>query len=104
FIPLDSRVRFSIQSKVEGLMNESSRLIAGVLIFSFAFVPFFKVEHILVLLLVLVGLYFIFINRLYHGYRSKIREKLEAGDEQQVKLERGFAQVMGKLEQNLAAP
>src|SRR5690606_35720158 len=37
FIPLDSRVRFSIQSKVEGLMNESSRLIAGVLIFSFAF-------------------------------------------------------------------
>jgi len=29
FIPLDSRYRFGIQSKVEGVVNESGRFIAG---------------------------------------------------------------------------
>lgn len=103
FIPLDSRFRFSIQSKVEGLMNESSRLVAGIFIFVFGLIPFFEVIHVLALLMVFLGLYFLIINKLYHGYRGKIREKLEAGDEeqQQVKLERGFTQVMRKLEENL---
>lgn len=104
FIPLDSRSRFSIQSKVEGLMNESSRFIAGIFIFSFAFIPFFEVIHIQALLIVLVALYIIFINKLYHGYRGKIREKLESTDDEQTKLERGFTQVIRKLEQNLLSP
>ena len=43
FIPLDNRLRFNIQSKVEGLVNEIARFIAGLLIFALAFVPFFKV-------------------------------------------------------------
>ena len=29
FIPLDSKLRFSIQSKVEGVVNESARFIGG---------------------------------------------------------------------------
>jgi AAA family ATP:ADP antiporter len=104
FIPLDNRLRFNIQSKVEGLMNESSRFIAGILIFSFAFIPFFKIIHISVLVLVLTGLYFIIVNKLYSGYRNKIRQKLETGDEQQVKLERGFTQITRRLEQMLITP
>ncbi|HEY0740519.1 MAG TPA: HEAT repeat domain-containing protein [Chryseosolibacter sp.] len=105
FIPLDSSIRFSVQSKVEGLMNEGSRFIAGIFIFSFAFIPFFKTLHISVLLLILVGLYFLVVNRIYQGYRSKIRQKLESSsDVKQEKLERGFTQITNRLEQMLAAP
>jgi ATP:ADP antiporter, AAA family len=105
FIPLDNRLRFNIQSKVEGLMNEGSRFVAGVLIFAFAFVPFFKIIHFSVLTALLVVLYFIIVNKLYSGYRFKIREKLEsASDHQQDKLERGFAVIKTKLEQLLSAP
>lgn len=105
FIPLDNRVRFNIQSKVEGLVNESSRFIAGALIFSFAFIDFFEIIHIAVLLLVLVGLYFLVTNNLYNGYRNKIRQKLESGtDGGQDKLERGFTQIANRLEQNLTFP
>src|SRR6185295_4790130 len=42
FIPLDSRYRFGIQSKVEGVVNETGRFTAGALIFIFASISFFK--------------------------------------------------------------
>ncbi len=105
FIPLDGRLRFSIQSKIEGLVNECSRFIAGIFIFAFAFIPFFEIIHICILVLVLVGVYFIFVNKMYSGYRGKIREKLESSDtDQQVKLEKGVTEMTHRLEQLLHTP
>jgi ATP:ADP antiporter, AAA family len=104
FIPLDNKVRFNIQSKIEGLVNESSRFLAGLLIFAFAMMPFFKIIHISILVLVLVGLYFLVIHKLYHGYRNKIRQKLESPDLQQDKLEQGFSQITNRLELMLNLP
>jgi ATP:ADP antiporter, AAA family len=106
FIPLDNRYKFNIQSKVEGLVNESARFIAGVLIFSFAFIPEFKIIHISILILVLVVAYFFIINNLYQGYRNKIRQKLEitTAEEKQDKLEKGFKEVTLRLEQMLTVP
>ncbi|HTJ48154.1 MAG TPA: cyclic nucleotide-binding domain-containing protein [Cyclobacteriaceae bacterium] len=104
FIPLDSKIRFSIQSKIEGMVNEGSRFIAGLLIFLFALLPFFEVIHISILILVLVGVYFLVVNNIYNGYRTKIRQKLEAPDFHQDKLERGFAIITSRLERMLSVP
>jgi hypothetical protein len=104
FIPLDGRFRFSIQSKVEGLGNESARLVAGLLIFGLAFVPFFNIVHISILLILLGGAYFLVVNKMYNGYRNKIRLKLETTDAQQEKLEKGFAQITTRLEGLLQVP
>jgi ATP:ADP antiporter, AAA family len=105
FIPLDSRLRFNIQSKVEGLMNEGARFVAGIFIFGFAFLPFFKVIHISVLLVILSGLYLLVVNRIYQGYRGKIRQKLEStADVKQEKLEKGFTLITTRLEEMLSAP
>ena len=106
FIPLDNRYKFNIQSKVEGLVNESARFIAGVLIFLFAYIPEFEIVHISALILVFVVAYCLIINNLYHGYRNKIRQKLESttADEAQDKLEKGFKEVTLRLEQMLTLP
>ncbi len=104
FIPLDNRIRFNVQARVEGLVNESSRFIAGLLIFGLAFIPAFKVIHISVFLVLLAGVYFIVVNRLYGGYKDKIRQKLESSEFQQDKLEKGFAQVTQRLEGMMAVP
>ncbi|HEY8937252.1 MAG TPA: hypothetical protein VIM65_18630, partial [Cyclobacteriaceae bacterium] len=104
FIPLDSKIRFSIQSKIEGMVNEGSRFVAGLLIFLFALLPFFEVIHISILILVLVSIYFLVVNNIYNGYRTKIRQKLEAPDFHQDKLERGFAIITSRLEQMLSVP
>lgn len=104
FIPLDSRLRFNIQAKVEGIVNESARFVGGALIFALAFIPFFKIIHISIFLVGLVIAYYFVVNRLYGGYRNKIRLKLENTDHQQDKLERGFTQVTRKLETMLMEP
>jgi hypothetical protein len=104
FIPLDSRLRFSIQSKVEGLVNESARFIGGLLIFGLAFVPFFNIVHISVLLVILSCIYFVIVNKLYNGYRQKIKVKLESSEAQAEKLEKGYTQIVRKLESMLNTP
>ncbi len=101
FIPLEGNLRFSIQSKVEGLVNESARFIAGLLIFLFALIPAFRIIHLSILMVILAGLYLYFVNRLYGGYRSKIRLKLESSDTKVEKLERGFSEVSKKLQELL---
>ncbi len=102
FIPLDNRYRFGIQSKVEGVVNESGRLTAGILIFAFATLTFFKIIWMPLILLALVVVYFMVINKLYAGYRTKIRSKLESSDMKvQEKLEVGYGAITQKLESRL---
>lgn len=104
FIPLDSSLRFNIQSRVEGIVNESVRFIAGALIFLFALIPGFKILHLSIALVVLAFAYFLVVTRLYAGYRTKIRLKLESSDLQQDKLEKGLRRVTGRLEEMLRVP
>lgn len=101
FIPLDNRYRFGIQSKVEGVVNESGRFIGGVLILVFAAFAFFKIIFFPLIILLLTVAYFIVTNKLYNGYRNKIRSKLETTDYSQEKLEIGYARVTQRLEDQL---
>jgi AAA family ATP:ADP antiporter len=104
FIPLENKFRFNIQSKIEGLVNETSRFVGGLLVFLLAFVPFFNLIHISVIIVLLAGAYFFVVNRMYGGYRNKIRLKLESTDVQQDKLEKGFARITGRLQEQLLTP
>lgn len=101
FIPIDNRYRFGIQSKVEGVVNETGRFTAGILIFVFATLPFFKIVWMPILIGVLIGLYFLVIRKLYTGYKAKIRSKLETAESSTEKLEIGYGQITQKLEARL---
>ncbi len=102
FIPLDSRYRFGIQAKVEGVINETGRFTAGILIFVFASLSFFKIIWMPILLTALVALYFLVVRNLYAGYKTKIRSRLETGDASIEKLEVGYSQITQKLEAKLS--
>ncbi len=103
FIPLDSRYRFNIQAKLEGIVNESGRFLAGLIIFGFTLMPFFQTYWIAVLVLLLCGLYVLVINNLHTGYRNKIRSKLESSEFHQEKLEVGYKEIISRLEQRLSS-
>ena len=63
---------------MEGVINESARLLAGLLIFGLFTLPFITIIHISIAVLVLVAGYFIVVQKLYKGYRTMIAEKLES--------------------------
>jgi len=104
FIPLDSRYRFSIQAKVEGVVNESGRLVAGSFIFLFALIPFFNLMWIPVIVMGLLILYFLISNNLYAEYKNKIRAKLEDTGFHQDVLEVGYSRIVSRLEEYLSHP
>jgi len=101
FIPLDER-RFGIQAKVEGVISESGRLIAGLCLFAFSLIPFFRVEWVVALALMLCVLYLFVTHRLYGGYHNKIVQKLETAGHQEQRLDAGAAHLADRLEANLS--
>jgi ATP:ADP antiporter, AAA family len=101
FVPLDSRLRFGIQAKVEGVVSESGRLIAGIFIFLLSLTPFFKILWIPVIITALCAVYILVVQNLYVGYKNKIKSKLENTDYHQEKLEIGFKQISARLAQQL---
>lgn len=104
FIPLDGRYRFGIQSKIEGVINESGRFLAGLFVFAIGLLPFFKIFWITPIVLILGVVYVLLARSLYSGYKNKIRSKLESSEFHQDKLEIGFAQITTNLEKQLVDP
>ncbi|MBL7845821.1 MAG: HEAT repeat domain-containing protein [Cyclobacteriaceae bacterium] len=104
FIPLDNRSRFGIQSKVEGVVNESGRFAAGAIIIGFATMASFKIIWMPIIILMLVSLYFLVIQKMYAGYKSKIKAKLEAAQSSAEKLELGTERITRRLEAQLLGP
>lgn len=99
FIPLESKLRFGIQAKIEGTVSETGRFAAGILIFGLALIPFFKLYFVAAIGLLLVFGYLLIVGNLHAGYRNKIRAKLEsATGTSQEKLEVGYTSLVAKLE------
>ncbi len=81
FMPLNVKIRFDIQAKVEGVIVEVSRTVAGAVIYVLPLLVAFKfVHYTFVLLFFMIG-YFYLTGRLYNEYRNSVRRKLEKKDE-----------------------
>ncbi|MCK5705409.1 MAG: hypothetical protein KAI29_29870, partial [Cyclobacteriaceae bacterium] len=98
FMPLDSKVRFDIQTKIEGIINEFSRAISGGLILLLGLFPFFNLIHYSWILAVIIIVWGFLLFRLYHLYRVNIRLKLERQKEEADRVEqKGEKLLISKL-------
>ncbi len=87
FMPLDSRVRFDIQAKVEGTVNELSRAISGGLILLFGLIPAFSLIHYSWLLGFIIIIWVILLFKINTLYKFNIKQKLVRLKEEADKLE-----------------
>lgn len=82
FMPFDLNVRFNIQTKVEGVVNELSRFFGGLLIFGLSTLPFIDLlDYSYAVVVLLIG-YFVVTSKMHLGYRNMIRQKLETQQEE----------------------
>ena len=73
---INSRIRFSVQSRIDGTVNEISALSSGLLLAGLASLAFIRTIHFVwVLLLVLVGWIYV-AARLYKEYRNSLQDSL----------------------------
>jgi len=77
FMPLDIRIRFDIQAKVEGVVNEASRFIASIVILVLGLLTFFEIIHFSYLLIAVIFVWVYITNKLYQEYRHNVKKKLQ---------------------------
>jgi ATP:ADP antiporter, AAA family len=98
FMPIDSRIRFDVQIKVEGTVNELSRALAGGLIFLLGFLPFINLVHYTWILIAIIIAWSYMIVKIYHLYRENVKMKLERQKEEADKVEqRGKTLLLSRL-------
>jgi ATP:ADP antiporter, AAA family len=79
FSPLDEKVRFDIQAKLEGFWNEFSRALGFGLILLFGMIPDFDLLHYFYILLAILAVWIAVTFLIYNQYKEKIKEALERG-------------------------
>lgn len=82
FMPLKINIRFDVQAKIEGVINESSRLLAGTMILIIGTLSFLDIIHYTYFLLAIIIGYFFVTGRLYNEYRNNVKKKLESHEEE----------------------
>ena len=88
FMPLDNKIRFDIQAKIEGMVNEFSMAIGGAIILLLGYLPFFHLIHYsMILLLVIAGWVFLAF-KIYGSYKMHIKEKLQRQKEEADKVQK----------------
>ncbi len=98
FMPLDSRIRFDIQTKIEGTINEFSRAFSGGVILLLGFFPFFELIHYSWILVAIIAGWIYLVFKLYNLYRVNIRLKLERQKEEADRVEqKGKNLLLSKL-------
>lgn len=78
FLPFDVKVRFDIQSRIEGVVNEVAVLVAGSLQIGLGMLVFFELIHYAYFILVIAGFIIYFAGKLYGEYKKQLKQTLEA--------------------------
>ena len=104
FMPLDIKIRFDIQAKVEGVVNEFAKLVAGGMILLLGLLTFFKLIHYSYFLIIIIAAWIFVVGKLYTEYRNRIRLKLERQQQSASTMELGRNLLVKELQEELRKP
>jgi ATP:ADP antiporter, AAA family len=77
---VDEKIRYEVQSGIDGTVNEISALFSGLLLAGLGAISFIKLIHFSGVLFVIIAAWIFVAFRLYAGYRNTIRRSLEVLD------------------------
>lgn len=76
FLPVDSDIRFDVQTKVEGVVYAFAGLLAGGLFLLIESVEFFTLIYITIFTLPLLAMWYLITNRMHSGYKDTLQDTL----------------------------
>ncbi len=76
FLPVDSSIRFDVQTKIEGVITAFAGLIAGALIILINNVQVFTLIHISIFTLPVILLWYFVTQKMHNNYRSTLQTTL----------------------------
>lgn len=76
FQPIDSKIRYNVQAKVEGLVNEFSAVLSGLVIAVLGMLSFMELIHYSYILVLIIGAWIYITRQLYKEYQNMLRRSL----------------------------
>ena len=76
FLPFNIKIRFDIQTRIEGVMNELATLLAGAAQMGLGLLVFFELIHYSYLVLALAGVVIWLAGKLYFEYKETLKKTL----------------------------
>jgi ATP/ADP translocase len=77
---IDEKIRFEIQSGMDGTVNEIAALSSGLILAGMGVLSFIKLIHFSLVLFIFIAIWIFVAVRLYGEYRKSIRRALESGN------------------------
>ncbi|GAB4245196.1 MAG: hypothetical protein Tsb0034_23650 [Ekhidna sp.] len=77
FLPLDIKIRFDIQTRIEGVVNEIAVFVAGAAQMALGLLAFFKLIHYSYFILLLAGIVVYLSAKLFEEYKKTLKTTLE---------------------------
>ncbi len=74
---LDKKIRFDVQSRIDGTVNEFSALLSGILLSTLGLLSFFKLIHFSYTLVFILIVWVVVAVQLYKEYRKSLEKSLE---------------------------
>ncbi|MEQ9063869.1 MAG: hypothetical protein RIE58_06815 [Vicingaceae bacterium] len=76
FQPIDARIRYNVQAKVEGLVNEISATLSGLILMGLSALSFIDLINYSQILVVIVAIWIYVTIQLYREYQNMLRNSL----------------------------
>lgn len=76
FLPLDVKIRFDIQSRIEGVVNEFAALVSGAVLIGLGLLQFFQVIHYSYVIILLAAGTIYLAAKLYDEYKGTLKVTL----------------------------
>lgn len=80
-LPIESKIRIDVQTKIEGIVTAVASIIAGFAIVVITRVEVFDLLHITLFTLPLIALWYFVINKLHRSYRNTLQDTLKKNKE-----------------------
>ena len=80
FMTLSNKIRFDIQAKIEGVVVESAKVVAGSVVLTLIALSLASIVNFYYILIFVIAGWLYLGSKLYAEYRNRIREKLETKD------------------------
>ena len=77
FLPLDNKIRFDVQTRIEGVVNELAVFLAGLSQMLLGLLAFFKLIHYSYFILILGGVMVYVASKLFEEYKKTLKQTME---------------------------
>ncbi len=77
FLPLDRKIRFDVQTRIEGVINEFATLLAGALQIGLGVLAFVELIHYTYFIVAMAGVVILLANKLFGQYKITLKNTLE---------------------------